>query len=385
MKTNGSTCLAPRSRQSTPPAQATSSPGCSRPHGRPDHEEALRRACAAGALATLVPGAGDSAPYAEAIDDAIDLATEGPKNVSDDDQRTRTPTGRRLAGHAVPALHAGRAPSASCTLDRPEGAQCDDAGDVLRHRVRGHATSTPTPSSPACSSPAPATCSRPAAISAAATAATIGWTSGRRCGWRRPAVRHAAARRSSRWCPRSTGCAQGGGLQIAMCSDMAVVSDRATFRVPELYRGIADTYYSHMLARLIGPVRTRDLMFTGRDADRPGGRRLGHGRARRSRTTAARQRPARCSRSAAGPRRPRAAVVKSSLDNYMGLFDRIGMRPSLGAPEVRRGLPGVQGAALPELGAPRPADRRPALAGSAPAHVVGDRHAVARVSRPPIG
>jgi enoyl-CoA hydratase/carnithine racemase len=28
--------------------------------------------------------------------------------------------------------------------------------------------------------------------------------------------------------------------------------------------GIADTYYSQMLARLIGPVRTRDLMFTGR-------------------------------------------------------------------------------------------------------------------------
>ncbi|BBX01709.1 ribokinase [Mycolicibacterium moriokaense] len=35
------------------------------------HEPALRRACAAGALSTLVPGAGDCAPYAEAIDDAV--------------------------------------------------------------------------------------------------------------------------------------------------------------------------------------------------------------------------------------------------------------------------------------------------------------------------
>ncbi|BCI54149.1 ribokinase [Mycolicibacterium litorale] len=35
------------------------------------HEEALRRACTAGALATLVPGAGDCAPTAEAIDDAL--------------------------------------------------------------------------------------------------------------------------------------------------------------------------------------------------------------------------------------------------------------------------------------------------------------------------
>src|SRR4030088_924815 len=72
------------------------------------------------------------------------------------------------------------------------------------------------------------------------------------------------------------GLCQGGGLQIAMCSDLAVVSDRATFRVPELFRGIADTYYSQVLARLIGPVRTKDLMFTGRtvtaEEARAGGR-----------------------------------------------------------------------------------------------------------------
>jgi ribokinase len=35
------------------------------------HERALHRACAAAALSTLVPGAGDCAPYAEAIDDAV--------------------------------------------------------------------------------------------------------------------------------------------------------------------------------------------------------------------------------------------------------------------------------------------------------------------------
>ena len=43
------------------------------PGGRLDRSTAimpLRRACAAGALATLVSGAGDCAPYAEAIDDA---------------------------------------------------------------------------------------------------------------------------------------------------------------------------------------------------------------------------------------------------------------------------------------------------------------------------
>ncbi|BBZ59755.1 ribokinase [Mycolicibacterium monacense] len=40
-------------------------------HWRSGHENALRRACVAGALATLVPGAGDCAPTAEAIDDAL--------------------------------------------------------------------------------------------------------------------------------------------------------------------------------------------------------------------------------------------------------------------------------------------------------------------------
>ncbi|KUI25408.1 ribokinase [Mycobacterium sp. GA-2829] len=40
-------------------------------HWRTGHEDALRRACTAGALATLVPGAGDCAPTAEAIDDAL--------------------------------------------------------------------------------------------------------------------------------------------------------------------------------------------------------------------------------------------------------------------------------------------------------------------------
>ena len=60
------------------------------------------------------------------------------------------------------------------------------------------------------------------------------------------------------------GLCQGGGLVIAMLSDVAVVSDRATFRVPELYRGIADTHYAQILCRQIGVARTRDLMMTGR-------------------------------------------------------------------------------------------------------------------------
>ena len=133
------------------------------------------------------------------------------------------------------------------------------------------------------------------------------------------------------------GLAQGGGLQIAMCSDMAVVSDRATFRVPELYRGIADTYYSQMLARMIGPVRTRDLMFTGRVLSAQEA--LDWGMVARvvpheELAVASREVLAQVCRSA-----PRArAVVKSSLDNYLGLFDRIGMKSSYSGEEAREGF-----------------------------------------------
>jgi ribokinase len=45
------------------------------------HETALRRACAAGALSTLVAGAGDCAPYAEAIDDAVANRTAGERHI----------------------------------------------------------------------------------------------------------------------------------------------------------------------------------------------------------------------------------------------------------------------------------------------------------------
>ncbi|BDX31363.1 hypothetical protein TUM20985_19100 [Mycobacterium antarcticum] len=136
-------------------------------------------------------------------------------------------------------------------------------------------------------------------------------------------------------------------MQIAMCSDMAVVSDRATFRVPELYRGIADTYYSQMLARIIGPVRTRDLMFTGRTLSAQEavdwgmvGRLVPHD----DLAAAAREVLTQCCRTA-----PRArSVVKSSLDNYLGLFDRIGMKASYSGDEAREGFLAFKGRRSPE-------------------------------------
>jgi enoyl-CoA hydratase len=133
------------------------------------------------------------------------------------------------------------------------------------------------------------------------------------------------------------GLCQGGGFQIALCSDLSVVSERATFRVPELFRGYADTYYSQMLARVIGPVRTRDLMFTGRVLT--AAEALDWGLVTRvvpheSLLDAAKDLLAQCCRTA-----PRArGVIKSSIDNYLGLYDRIGMTSSLSDAEAREGF-----------------------------------------------
>lgn len=60
------------------------------------------------------------------------------------------------------------------------------------------------------------------------------------------------------------GLCQGGGLAIAMLSDVAVASDQATFRGPELIRGVADMYYAAILPAHVGIARAREMMFTAR-------------------------------------------------------------------------------------------------------------------------
>ena len=65
------------------------------------------------------------------------------------------------------------------------------------------------------------------------------------------------------------GICQGGGLLIAMFSDVAVAATSSTFRAPEVLRGIADTGYAAALPTQIGVARARDMLLTGRTIDAP--------------------------------------------------------------------------------------------------------------------
>jgi enoyl-CoA hydratase len=71
------------------------------------------------------------------------------------------------------------------------------------------------------------------------------------------------------------GICQAGGLLIAMMADIAVVSDRATFRVPELLRGITDATYAAALPAHVGIAVARDLLLSARPFDAAEALRLG--------------------------------------------------------------------------------------------------------------
>jgi len=71
------------------------------------------------------------------------------------------------------------------------------------------------------------------------------------------------------------GICQAGGLLIAMLSDIAVCSERATFRVPELLRGIIDATYAAILPIHVGMAQARDLLLSARKIDAAEALRIG--------------------------------------------------------------------------------------------------------------
>jgi len=133
------------------------------------------------------------------------------------------------------------------------------------------------------------------------------------------------------------GLAQGGGLMISMLSDVTVASERATFRSPELFRGIADTNYAQVLPRQIGPARARDMLLTGRTVTSAEAlewglvaRVVAHDELLAEALDALQW----CCRTAPGA----YAEVKRSFDRYYGTYDRMGMDASLNGAEPIEGF-----------------------------------------------
>jgi enoyl-CoA hydratase len=65
-----------------------------------------------------------------------------------------------------------------------------------------------------------------------------------------------------------TGYALGGGFELALCADFRVCGDNAKVGQPEILLGIIPgAGGTQRLARLVGPAKAKDLVFSGRFAD----------------------------------------------------------------------------------------------------------------------
>jgi enoyl-CoA hydratase/carnithine racemase len=132
------------------------------------------------------------------------------------------------------------------------------------------------------------------------------------------------------------GLCQGGGLMIALLCDVAVAGERASFRAPELLRGIADTYFAQVLPRQVGPARARDMLLTGRRVG--AAEALDWGLVARMApqdrlVEVATEVLTQCCYTAPEAR----AAVKRSIDAFYGDFDRAAMERSLAGPERAEG------------------------------------------------
>jgi len=133
------------------------------------------------------------------------------------------------------------------------------------------------------------------------------------------------------------GLCQGGGLNMVLCSDVAIASERATFRAPELLRGVADPFLPARLPVRVGAAMARYLLFTGavidaREAERIGlvARLVPHD----ALMAAAEEIVAQVRRTAPSAR----AAVKQAMNRELPGFDMATFAASLRGPEVAEGF-----------------------------------------------
>jgi enoyl-CoA hydratase/carnithine racemase len=71
------------------------------------------------------------------------------------------------------------------------------------------------------------------------------------------------------------GLCHAGGLDLALHCDVIVASDRATFRVPELLRGVPEPWLAARLAAYVGLAKAKYLLFTAAPIDAAEAERIG--------------------------------------------------------------------------------------------------------------
>lgn len=71
------------------------------------------------------------------------------------------------------------------------------------------------------------------------------------------------------------GLCHGGGLNLVLCSDISLASERATFRAPELLRGVADPFLPARLPARVGMAAAKYLLFTAASIDAVEAARIG--------------------------------------------------------------------------------------------------------------
>ena len=133
------------------------------------------------------------------------------------------------------------------------------------------------------------------------------------------------------------GICQGGGLIIALLSDIAVASDRATFRAPETLRGVVDANLAALLPAHVGVALARDLLMSGRRVTADEAGRMGlvarvvpHDDLRQGALDAVGE----LLRAAPDAR----SRVKSLINARYGVVDEIGFAASLASDEIVEGF-----------------------------------------------
>src|SRR5215470_5173956 len=133
------------------------------------------------------------------------------------------------------------------------------------------------------------------------------------------------------------GLCQGGGLNMVLCSDISVASDRATFRAPELLRGVADPFLPARLPARVGVALAKYMLFTAAILDAAEAERAGLV----ARVVPHEQLPAETERVLEQIRQtgPAArAAVKHDINRHLPPFDIPMFARSLGSPEVAEGF-----------------------------------------------